>query len=205
MEIEFALEFLRSGRPIILADESNREDEGDLILSASLASPWWINFLIREARGLLCVPLTAQRAQELELDMMVKNNSDTHGTAFTVSVDALKTHTGISAPERTLTALWLADPNKKSMDFKKPGHMFPLIAHAQGLNARHGHTEAALALMDLCNLPPVAVICEILKEDGNMARRHDLGELSQKWNIPYITMEKLIEYWETTRTCLYVN
>lgn len=192
--IEECLTVLKMGRPIILADETDRENEGDLVLAASLATPFWINFMIREARGLICVPLEASRAQELGLSLMVQENQDTHKTAFTISADALCTGTGISAAERALSALWMADPSKKSQDFKKPGHLFPLIAREKGLEERRGHTEAAVELMKLCGLPPVAVICEILNFDGSMARRGDLLELSSTWKLPYITMEELITH-----------
>ncbi|MBZ4684133.1 MAG: 3,4-dihydroxy 2-butanone 4-phosphate synthase / cyclohydrolase [Fusobacteriaceae bacterium] len=193
-KIEDALEDLRNGKMIIVSDNEERENEGDVILSAEKATYENINFIAKEARGLMCVPMTEKRAIELGLNIMVQNNTDEHGTNFTISVDSKKTTTGISIQDRLNTILDLSNENLTKNDFKYPGHLFPLIAKENGLLERKGHTEAAVDLMKLAELKPVGVICEILKDDGTMARRDDLIKFSKKHNLKYITIEEILEY-----------
>lgn len=165
---------LRQGRPVVLLDDAARENEGDIVLPAELASPEWVNFMIREGRGLVCVSLSPARAEALGLPLMCSHNSDPHGTAFTVSVDHLSTTTGISAAERAATIRALADPQATPADFRRPGHVFPLRAHPGGVRCRPGHTEAAWELARRAGFSGTAAICEVLRDDGQMARLDDL-------------------------------
>ncbi|SDR86782.1 3,4-dihydroxy 2-butanone 4-phosphate synthase / GTP cyclohydrolase II [Paenibacillaceae bacterium GAS479] len=192
--IEEALQDLIGGKPVIVVDDEDRENEGDLIALADTITPAVINFMITEARGLVCVPITAQRARELELPPMVARNTDYHGTAFTVSVDHINTTTGISAHERSETIKALVDGTANADDFRRPGHIFPLIAKDGGVLRRAGHTEAGVDLARLCGAQPGAVICEIIKEDGSMARLPDLADFKQKHNLKLITIQHLIEF-----------
>ncbi|WP_318653410.1 bifunctional 3,4-dihydroxy-2-butanone-4-phosphate synthase/GTP cyclohydrolase II [Paenibacillus rhizovicinus] len=192
--IEEALNDLIRGKAIIVVDDEDRENEGDLIALASKATPEIINFMITEARGLVCVPITAERAEELDLPPMVQRNTDYHGTAFTVSVDHVSTSTGISAFERSQTVQALIDSDTKADDFRRPGHIFPLIAKKGGVLRRTGHTEAAIDLATMCGSKPAAVICEIIKEDGTMARLPDLIEFKAKHDLKLISIESLIHY-----------
>lgn len=192
--IEAALEDLLRGKPIIVVDDEDRENEGDLIALASKATPEVINFMITEARGLVCVPITQERAEELDLPPMVQRNTDYHGTAFTVSVDHISTSTGISAYERSQTVQALIDPGTRADDFRRPGHIFPLIAKKGGVLRRAGHTEAAIDLARMCGSKPAAVICEIIKEDGSMARLPDLIEFKSKHELKLISIQALIHY-----------
>ncbi|TDT72035.1 3,4-dihydroxy 2-butanone 4-phosphate synthase/GTP cyclohydrolase II [Hypnocyclicus thermotrophus] len=193
-KIETALEDLRNGKMIIVSDNEDRENEGDIVLAAEKVTHENINFILKEARGLICVPMTEERALKLGLDIMVKNNTDEHGTNFTISVDSKRTTTGISVEERKRTIKDLSKEELTKEDFKKPGHIFPLIAKKNGLLERKGHTEAAVDLLKLSGLTPVGVICEILKADGTMARREDLIKFSKKHNLTYITIEEILEY-----------
>lgn len=192
--IEDALRDLRAGKSIIVVDDEDRENEGDLIALADKVSPEVINFMISEARGLVCVPITQERAEELDLPPMVTHNTDYHGTAFTVSVDHVTTSTGISAGERSQTIQALIDPAAKPSDFRRPGHIFPLIARAGGVLRRAGHTEAAIDLARMCGSAPAGVICEIIKEDGTMARLADLVEFKKKHGLKLISIEGMIQY-----------
>ncbi|MFD0586852.1 bifunctional 3,4-dihydroxy-2-butanone-4-phosphate synthase/GTP cyclohydrolase II [Paenibacillus sp. GCM10027627] len=192
--IEDALRDLMQGRPVIVVDDEDRENEGDLIALAEETTPEVINFMISEARGLVCVPITQERAEQLDLPPMVSHNTDYHGTAFTVSVDHVSTTTGISAYERSVTVKALIDPDAKAADFRRPGHIFPLIAKEGGVLRRAGHTEAAIDLANLCGSKPAGVICEIIKEDGTMARLPDLVEFKKKHGLKLITIEELIRY-----------
>jgi len=192
--IEAALQDLIDGKPIIVVDDEDRENEGDLIALADRATPEVLNFMITEARGLVCVPITAERAEELDLPPMVTHNTDYHGTAFTVSVDHISTSTGISAFERAQTVKALIDPNTKPSDFRRPGHIFPLIAKDGGVLRRAGHTEAAIDLAKMCNAYPAGFICEIIKEDGTMARLADLQQFKQKHGLKLITIQEMIQY-----------
>ncbi|NOU89480.1 bifunctional 3,4-dihydroxy-2-butanone-4-phosphate synthase/GTP cyclohydrolase II [Paenibacillus sp. LMG 31460] len=192
--IEEALNDLKLGKVIIVVDDEDRENEGDFIALADKTTPEVINFMIREGRGLVCAPITEERAQELELPPMVARNTDYHGTAFTVSVDHMDTSTGISAHERSRTIMGLIDPATKPQDFRRPGHIFPLIAKKGGVLRRAGHTEATIDLAILCGSYPAGVICEVIKEDGTMARVPDLMEIAAKHDLCIITIQDLIHY-----------
>ncbi|OAB32662.1 bifunctional 3,4-dihydroxy-2-butanone 4-phosphate synthase/GTP cyclohydrolase II [Paenibacillus macquariensis subsp. defensor] len=192
--IEEAIYDLMRGKVIIVVDDEDRENEGDFIALADKASPEVINFMITQGRGLVCLPITQERADELDLRPMVTHNTDNHGTAFTVSIDHKDTTTGISAYERSLTIKAIMDPNATSSDFRRPGHMFPLIAKKGGILRRAGHTEAAVDLAKMCGSYPAAVICEIIKEDGTMARLPDLFEISRKQELKLISIKDLIHY-----------
>ncbi|MCC3379240.1 3,4-dihydroxy-2-butanone-4-phosphate synthase [Paenibacillus farraposensis] len=192
--IEEALEDLRNGKVVIVVDDEQRENEGDFIALAEKATPEVINFMITAGRGLVCVPITRQRAEALELHPMVEQNTDFHGTAFTVSVDHMTTKTGISAAERSLTARALADDTAAGGDFRKPGHMFPLIACDGGVLQRAGHTEAAVDLARLSGYKPAGVICEVIKEDGSMARLPDLAVIAKHHQLKLISIQELIDY-----------
>ncbi|MDI3256178.1 MAG: bifunctional 3,4-dihydroxy-2-butanone-4-phosphate synthase/GTP cyclohydrolase II [Kyrpidia sp.] len=193
--IEQAIEELKKGRVIIVVDDENRENEGDFVALAERATPEVINFMITHGRGLVCVPLTEERARELGLDPMVWHNTDSHGTAFTVSVDARHgTTTGISAVERAATVRALIDPRSTPDDFCRPGHVFPLIAKPGGVLRRAGHTEAAVDLAKLAGAYPAGVICEVLKEDGTMARVPDLAKVAERHGLVMVTIADLIRY-----------
>ena len=193
--VEEALEDLKIGKPVVVVDDEDRENEGDLVLPAQVATYEWLNFIINQARGLMCVPVSVEVAQRLQLDPMTARNTDHHGTAFTISVDAAEgTTTGISTGDRLKTVLDLANPTKKAEDFLRPGHMFPLIAKKGGVLERRGHTEAAVDLAKLCGFEPVGVIMEILNQDGTMARRDDLFEFCEEHDLKIITVDELILY-----------
>ncbi len=186
---------IAAGKLVIVADDPNRENEADLIGSASLCSAEMVNFMAIHGRGLICAPLTAERAEELDLPQMTRRNLEGMKTAFTVSVDAAKgISTGISAADRALTIRLLADPKADADDFVKPGHIFPLQAMPGGTLRRAGHTEAAIDLANLAGLPPIGVICEIMGEDGTMARVGELGEYQEKHGLKACTIAQLIEY-----------
>lgn len=192
--IESAIYDLILGKVIIVVDDEDRENEGDFIALADKATPEVINFMISEGRGLVCVPITGERAAELELPLMVAQNTDAHGTNFTVSVDFHDTATGISAPERSRTVKSLILPNTKPSEFRRPGHIFPLIAKKGGVLRRAGHTEAAVDLAIMCGSYPAAVICEIINEDGTMSRLPDLVKLAKKHDLKLISIQDLIRY-----------
>lgn len=192
--IEEALEDFRQGRMIVVVDDEDRENEGDLIMAASQVTPEAVNFMIKHARGLVCAPLTAQRVRELDLPQMVTQNTDTHCTAFTVSVDAGSCTTGISAFERAQTIKALIDPETKPHDLRRPGHVFPLEAMDGGVLRRAGHTEAAVDLAILAGLEPAGVICEVINEDGSMARLPQLVNFSREHNLKLISIADLINY-----------
>jgi 3,4-dihydroxy 2-butanone 4-phosphate synthase/GTP cyclohydrolase II len=192
--IEEAIYDLILGKVIIVVDDEDRENEGDFIVLADKATPEAINFMIKEGRGLVCVPITEERALELDLPPMVMKNTDYHGTAFTVSVDHINTTTGISAFERSATIRSLIQPSTKPKDLRRPGHIFPLIAKKGGVLRRAGHTEAAVDLAKMCGSFPSAVICEVIKEDGQMARVPDLAEIAMNHNLKLITIRDLIKY-----------
>ncbi|SMF87553.1 3,4-dihydroxy 2-butanone 4-phosphate synthase / GTP cyclohydrolase II [Paenibacillus uliginis N3/975] len=192
--IEEAIYDLMRGKVVIVVDDEDRENEGDFIALADKATPEVINFMITEGRGLVCLPITQAMAQELDLKPMVSQNTDYHGTAFTVSIDHKDTTTGISAFERSLTVRGIMDPNAVPSDFRRPGHMFPLVAKDGGVLRRAGHTEAAVDLARLCGSYPAGVICEIIKEDGTMARLPDLAQIAQKNDLKLISIKDLIHY-----------
>jgi 3,4-dihydroxy 2-butanone 4-phosphate synthase/GTP cyclohydrolase II len=192
--IEEALEEIRQGRIIVVVDDEDRENEGDLIMAAEKATPEAINFMAVHGRGLICLPVTGERLDELELPAMVNNNTDPHATAFTVSIDAKGCTTGISAFERAMTVKAVLDPNTKPSDLQRPGHIFPLRAKVGGVLRRAGHTEATVDLVKLAGLYPAGVICEIMKEDGTMARVPELMEFVKLHNLKIITIAELIKY-----------
>ncbi len=192
--IEEAIEDIKQGKMVIVVDDEDRENEGDLVMAAEMVTPEAVNFMIRYGRGLVCVPLTAQRIEAIDLPPMVAHNTDSHETAFTVSVDARNTTTGISAFERALTIKKLIDPDAVPQDFTRPGHIFPLRAKEGGVLRRTGHTEAAIDLARLAGLYPAGVICEIINEDGTMARVSQLMEFAREHKLKIITIADLIQY-----------
>jgi len=203
--IDEAIEELRSGRMVIVVDDQCRENEGDLVIPAELVNSEDINFMCKHARGLICVPITEDQARRLELEPMVLDNTEKHGTAFTVSVDAReKTTTGISAEERAITARTLASPCSRPLDLARPGHIFPLIARKGGVLKRAGHTEAAVDLISLAGLNPAGVICEIMNDDGSMARMPDLFRFAKHHSLKIISIEDLIRY-RSTRERLVIR
>ncbi|MGG5305768.1 GTP cyclohydrolase II [Enterococcus pernyi] len=191
-----AIKTLKKGGLIIVADDEDRESEGDLVGLAEYVTPEAVNFMIKFGRGLICAPISKKIAQHLSLEEMTTHNTDAFGTAFTISVDHKHTKTGISAFDRATSIQALADPHSKSSDFLRPGHIFPLISVDGGTLIRRGHTEAAIDLAKLANSIEAAYICEILKEDGTMARMKDLTRLSEKWQLPLITIDELANYLE---------
>ena len=192
--IEEALEHLRLGRPIIVVDDEARENEGDLVLSAQLATPEWVGFTIRHSSGYLCAPMPADKAVALNLPPMVADNEDPRKTAYTVSVDAATgITTGISASDRTRTLRVLADPGSTPASLIRPGHIVPLKAAPGGVKERAGHTEAAVELMQLAGLEPVAVIGEVVGDDGELLRLPQLLEMGERERIPVVTIAQLIK------------
>jgi len=192
--IDEAITDLKLGKPIIVVDDESRENEGDFVALSSTISPEVINLMITEGRGLVCVAITEEISRRLNLNKMVATNTDPLGTAFTESVDFETTTTGISAFERADTIKAIVNENTKEEQFKRPGHVFPLIAKNKGVLEREGHTEAAVDLAKLSQASPSAVICEIVKEDGHMARVPDLKELANRLGIKLITIEDLVNY-----------
>ncbi len=195
--IEEAIEDFKNGKPIIVADDEDRENEGDVIVPAQFATPDVINFLISECKGVVCLALTREKAEKLGLSEMVSNNTDPKGTAFTQSIDAVKSYgvsTGVSAYDRAKTIEVAVANDAVASDLSRPGHIFPLIARKGGVLERVGHTEASVDLARLAGLTPAAVICEIVNPDGTMARRDNLVEFSKKHNLKFVTVAQLIEY-----------
>ena len=192
--IDEAIEDLKAGRPIIVVDDEDRENEGDFVVLAEHATPENINFMAVHGRGLICTPISPAIAERLALHPMVGRNTDNHQTAFTVSIDYKTTETGISAFERSETILRMLDDGSISSDFRRPGHVFPLIAKENGVLVRNGHTEAAVDLAILCGSQPAGVICEIMKENGEMARVPDLLEIAKQHALKIITIADLIRY-----------
>ncbi|QDW84286.1 3,4-dihydroxy-2-butanone-4-phosphate synthase [Staphylococcus pasteuri] len=193
-KIEHALDALKKGYSIIVVDDEDRENEGDLIAITEWMKDETINFMAKEARGLICSPIGSSISDKLSLNPMETNNSDVFGTNFTVSVDHIDTTTGISAHERTLTARALINDASIAEDFNRPGHLFPLIAKDNGVLERNGHTEAAVDLAKMTGAKPAGVICEIMNEDGTMAKGEDLQAFKEKHGLVMITIESLIEY-----------
>lgn len=193
-KIEDALEDLKAGKVIIVCDDEDRENEGDFVGLGEFATPDMINFMAKEGRGLICVPISESFADRLELKPMVEVNTESHETAFTVSIDHIETTTGISAFERALTVQKLLDEDALPSDFRRPGHIFPLVSKEGGVLRRAGHTEAAIDLARLAESKAVAVICEVMNDDGTMARVDDLIEVARKFDLKMITIKDLIEY-----------
>ncbi len=195
--VEDAIEDIRQGRMIIVADDEDRENEGDLVMAASQVTSDHVNFMAQYGRGLICVTLTPERADALDLPLMTERNTDPQGTAFTISVDAhtrFGVTTGISAQDRAKTIQVLADEATKPVDLRRPGHIFPLRAKAGGVLRRVGQTEASVDLAELAGLPPVGVICEILDADGEMARRPALEVFAEAHDLKFITVAQLVAY-----------
>jgi len=195
--VEEAIQDIKDGKMVIVADNEDRENEGDLVCASDKITPEIINFMIKEGRGLICVSLTPERAKELELEQMVHTNTEAQRTAFTVSVDAATKFgvtTGISAQDRAKTIQVLVDKDSKPSDLRRPGHIFPLEAKIGGVLKRVGQTEASVDLARLAGLQPSGVICEIVSEDGTMARRDELVEFAKKHNLKFITVAQLIKY-----------
>ncbi len=195
--VEDALQDIRDGKLVIVADDEDRENEGDLVCAASAITPELVNFMTMHGRGLICVTLTRERADALDLGPMTDHNTDPHGTAFTVSVDAHRRFgvtTGISAQDRATTIQVLVDPDTRPGDLQRPGHVFPLRAQPGGVLRRVGQTEASVDLARLAGLPPVGVICEILNADGTMARRDELEVFAREHDLRFITVAQLVAY-----------
>lgn len=192
--IEEALEDLRNGKIILATDDPERENEGDFICAAEFATTENINFMATHGKGLICMPMSKAYVQKLQFPQMVTQNTDNHETAFTVSIDHVSTTTGISAAERSITAMKCVQEDARPEDFRRPGHMFPLLARKNGVLEREGHTEATVDLMRLAGLKECGLCCEIMREDGTMMRTPELIELAQKWGIKFITIKDLQNY-----------
>jgi len=192
--IEEAIEDIRQGKIIVVVDDEDRENEGDLLMAAELVTPEAVNFMAIYGRGLICLPIDGKRLDELDLPAMVTHNTDPHATAFTVSVDSVECTTGISAHERAMTIKAVLNPNTRPADLRRPGHIFPLRAKEGGVLRRAGHTEAAVDLTRMAGLYPAGVICEIMKEDGTMARVPELMEFVKTHGLKIITIADLIQY-----------
>lgn len=192
--IDEALEELRKGHIILVTDDDDRENEGDFICAAQFATTENINFMATHGKGLICMPMSKEYVQKLQIPQMVSQNTDNHETAFTISIDHVDTTTGISAAERSITAMKCIDDDARPEDFRRPGHMFPLLARKNGVLERNGHTEATVDLCRLAGLKECGLCCEIMKEDGTMMRTPELMELAKKWNIKFITIKDLQAY-----------
>lgn len=192
--IEEALEDLRQGKIILVTDDPDRENEGDFICAAEFATTENVNFMAKYGKGLICMPMSRELCQKLQFPQMVTDNTDNHETAFTVSIDHCSTTTGISAEERGITARSCVNPDTKPEDFRRPGHMFPLMAKPNGVLEREGHTEATVDLLRLAGLSPCGLCCEIMREDGTMMRTPELIQLAKQWNMKFITIKDLQNY-----------
>lgn len=192
--VEQALKDLKNGKIIVVTDDPDRENEGDLICAAKYATQENVNFMASYAKGLICMPMTKELCERLKLNQMVEKNTDNHETAFTVSIDHVDTTTGISAYERSVTAMKVEDPDAKPEDFRRPGHMFPLQAREGGVLKRTGHTEATVDLVKLAGLGECGLCCEIMREDGTMMRTTELKQFSKEHHLTMITIEDLIKY-----------
>lgn len=192
--IEEALEDLRQGKMILCTDDPDRENEGDLICAAEFATTENVNFMATHGKGLICMPMSYEYVRKLQFPQMVTRNTDNHETAFTVSIDHVDTTTGISAAERSLTAMKCVDPEAKPEDFRRPGHMFPLLAKPHGVLERSGHTEATVDLCRLAGLKECGLCCEIMREDGTMMRASELQQKAAEWGLKFITIRDLQSY-----------
>jgi 3,4-dihydroxy 2-butanone 4-phosphate synthase/GTP cyclohydrolase II len=192
--VERAILEIKSGKMVIMMDDEDRENEGDLVYAGTFSTPAMVNFMAKEARGLICTPISKEMAIDLDLMPMVANNISNHETAFTVSIDSATASTGISAGERDDCISKLANPLTTSSDFVRPGHIFPLIAKDGGVLVRTGHTEGSVDLCRLAGLAPVGVICEIIKDDGEMARRDDLEIFAKKYDMMIVYISDIVEY-----------
>ena len=192
--IEEALEDLRKGKIILVTDDEDRENEGDFICAAEFATTENINFMATYGKGLICMPMSEKYVKKLKLPQMVETNTDNHETAFTVSIDHVTTSTGISAVERSITARACVEEDAKPEDFRRPGHMFPLLAKKNGVLQRNGHTEATVDLCRLAGLKECGLCCEIMREDGTMMRTKELSKLAERFNMKFITIKDLQNY-----------
>ncbi|MCE0495116.1 3,4-dihydroxy-2-butanone-4-phosphate synthase [Vibrio salinus] len=193
--VESALEALKEGRGVLLLDDENRENEGDLIYSAQNVTPEQMGFMIRECSGIVCLCLTDEKADELGLTPMVKNNSSKNQTAFTISIEAKEgVTTGVSAADRVTTIQTAIRPDSKASDLSHPGHVFPLRARSGGVLVRRGHTEGTVELMKLAGLIPAGILCEVTNADGTMARTPEIIDMGKKHNLPVLTIEDIVEY-----------
>ena len=192
--VERAIQEIKKGKMVIMMDDEDRENEGDLVYAGTFSTPAMVNFMAKEARGLICTPISKEMAIELDLMPMVANNISNHETAFTVSIDSTTASTGISAGERDDCISKLANPLTTSSDFVRPGHIFPLIAKDGGVLVRTGHTEGSVDLCRLAGLAPVGVICEIIKDDGEMARRDDLEVFAKEHDMMIVYISDIVEY-----------
>lgn len=192
--MEEALEDLKKGKIILVTDDADRENEGDFICAAQFATTENINFMATHGKGLICMPMSEEYVEKLKLPQMVENNTDNHETAFTVSIDHVTTTTGISAVERSITALECVKEDAKPEDFRRPGHMFPLKAKKNGVLERNGHTEATVDLCRLAGLKECGLCCEIMREDGTMMRTEELSKLAQQYQMKFITIKDLQDY-----------
>ncbi len=195
--IEEACEDLRAGRIIMVSDDENRENEGDMICAAQYATTENVNFMATHAKGLICMPMGRSIIDRLQIPQMVKHNTDNHETAFTVSIDHVSTTTGISAEERSITAMKTVDEDAQPSDFRRPGHMFPLLAKKYGVLERNGHTEATVDLLKIAGLKPCGLCCEIMSDDGTMMRMPELKKMAEKYGLKYITIKQLQDYRKT--------
>ena len=192
--IEEGLEALKKGGLVLVTDDPDRENEGDLICAAQYATTENVNFMATYGKGLICMPMTEEYVKKLQIPQMVSQNTDNHETAFTVSIDHVSTTTGISAAERSVTAMKCAEEGTKPEDFRRPGHMFPLLAKKNGVLERNGHTEATVDLLRLAGLKTCGLCCEIMREDGTMMRTSELAQMAEKWRIPFLTIKDLQDY-----------
>ncbi len=192
--IEEGLETLKKGGLVLVTDDPDRENEGDLICAAQFATTENVNFMATYGKGLICMPMTEEYVKKLQIPQMVSQNTDNHETAFTVSIDHVSTTTGISAAERSVTAMKCVEEDAKPEDFRRPGHMFPLLAKKNGVLERNGHTEATVDLLRLAGLKTCGLCCEIMREDGTMMRTSELAHMARKWKIPFLTIKDLQNY-----------
>lgn len=192
--VEEALQDLREGKVILVTDDPDRENEGDLICAAEFATTANVNFMASKAKGLICMPMSIELCRKLQFPQMVTTNTDNHETAFTVSVDHVNTTTGISAEERGITARAIVDENSTAADFRRPGHMFPLMAKKNGVLERNGHTEATVDLMRLAGLKECGLCCEIMRDDGTMMRTTELMQMAEEYNLKFITIKDIQDY-----------
>ena len=192
--IEEGLEALKKGGLVLVTDDPDRENEGDLICAAQFATTENVNFMATYGKGLICMPMTEEYVKKLQIPQMVSQNTDNHETAFTVSVDHVSTTTGISAAERSVTAMKCVEEDAKPEDFRRPGHMFPLLAKKNGVLERNGHTEATVDLLRLAGLKTCGLCCEIMREAGTMMRTSELAQMAKKWKIPFLTIKDLQNY-----------
>lgn len=192
--VEEALEDLKKGKIILVTDDPDRENEGDFICAAEFATTENINFMATHGKGLICMPMSEKYVRKLQIPQMVSQNTDNHETAFTVSIDHVDTTTGISAAERSVTAMKCVEDGAKPEDFRRPGHMFPLLAKKNGVLERNGHTEATVDLLRLAGLKECGLCCEIMRDDGTMMRTKELTRLAEEWNLKFITIKDLQNY-----------